>query len=155
MTALGPDEELGLRAAEMEDEEGLGCGEEQSLQLNLGDLDLTSDEFILDEVDIHIQANLEDSLVQEALKTGVDLRQYSKQVELELRHIEHASIKDCILPPRSPGTGQGGPNVGEGPCTRQKTGPGLRAGMMEGRGVTSRIAVPMCAQPSCAHSHTS
>uniref|UniRef100_K7FFH9 Uncharacterized protein n=1 Tax=Pelodiscus sinensis TaxID=13735 RepID=K7FFH9_PELSI len=94
MTALGPDEELGLRAAEMEDEEGLGCGEEQSLQLNLGDLDLTSDEFILDEVDIHIQANLEDSLVQEALKTGVDLRQYSKQVELELRHIEHASIKD-------------------------------------------------------------
>uniref|UniRef100_A0A8C0FZX2 Vacuolar protein sorting-associated protein 52 homolog n=1 Tax=Chelonoidis abingdonii TaxID=106734 RepID=A0A8C0FZX2_CHEAB len=69
---------------------------EQSLQLNLGDLDLTSDEFILDEVDIHIQANLEDSLVQEALKTGVDLRQYSKQVELELQHIEHASIRDYI-----------------------------------------------------------
>uniref|UniRef100_A0A452HW76 Vacuolar protein sorting-associated protein 52 homolog n=1 Tax=Gopherus agassizii TaxID=38772 RepID=A0A452HW76_9SAUR len=67
-----------------------------SLQLNLGDLDLTSDEFILDEVDIHIQANLEDSLVQEALKTGVDLRQYSKQVELELQHIEHASISDYI-----------------------------------------------------------
>uniref|UniRef100_A0A8C3H7A0 Vacuolar protein sorting-associated protein 52 homolog n=1 Tax=Chrysemys picta bellii TaxID=8478 RepID=A0A8C3H7A0_CHRPI len=57
---------------------------------------LTSDEFILDEVDIHIQANLEDSLVQEALKTGVDLRQYSKQVELELQHIEHASIRDYI-----------------------------------------------------------
>uniref|UniRef100_A0A4W4E5G9 Vacuolar protein sorting-associated protein 52 homolog n=1 Tax=Electrophorus electricus TaxID=8005 RepID=A0A4W4E5G9_ELEEL len=45
----------------------------------LGDLDLTTDEFILDEVDIHIQANLEDELVKEALKTGVDLRQYSKQ----------------------------------------------------------------------------
>lgn len=87
---------------------------------------------------VHIQANLEDSLVQEALKTvscppppfpeagaqlnppspgdsplspqGMDLRQYSKQVELELQHIEHASIRDCILPhgvpPRahSPGT---------------------------------------------------
>ncbi|MBN3277472.1 VPS52 protein, partial [Polyodon spathula] len=64
--------------------------------LNLRDLDLTSDEFILDEVDIHIQANLEDELVKEALKTGVDLRQYSKQVETELQHIEQASIKDYI-----------------------------------------------------------
>ncbi|XP_066524386.1 vacuolar protein sorting-associated protein 52 homolog [Hoplias malabaricus] len=64
--------------------------------LNLGDLDLTTDEFILDEVDIHIQANLEDELVKEALKTGVDLRQYSKQVEEELHRIEQASIKDYI-----------------------------------------------------------
>uniref|UniRef100_A0A670HQT0 Vacuolar protein sorting-associated protein 52 homolog n=1 Tax=Podarcis muralis TaxID=64176 RepID=A0A670HQT0_PODMU len=45
---------------------------------------------------VHIQANLEDALVQEALKTGVDLRHYSKQVELELQHIENASIKDYI-----------------------------------------------------------
>uniref|UniRef100_A0A4W3J8D7 Vacuolar protein sorting-associated protein 52 homolog n=1 Tax=Callorhinchus milii TaxID=7868 RepID=A0A4W3J8D7_CALMI len=59
-------------------------------------MDLTSDEFILDEVDIHIQANLEDELVKEALKTGVDLRHYSKQVETELQHIEYASIKDYI-----------------------------------------------------------
>ncbi|XP_053190620.1 vacuolar protein sorting-associated protein 52 homolog [Scomber japonicus] len=64
--------------------------------LNLGELDLTTDEFILDEVDIHIQANLEDDLVKEALKTGVDLRQYSKQVETELQKIEQASIKDYI-----------------------------------------------------------
>lgn len=47
---------------------------------------------------VHIQANLEDDLVKEALKTGVDLRQYSKQVESELQRIEQASIKDCILP---------------------------------------------------------
>uniref|UniRef100_A0A8C6WHJ0 Vacuolar protein sorting-associated protein 52 homolog n=1 Tax=Neogobius melanostomus TaxID=47308 RepID=A0A8C6WHJ0_9GOBI len=64
--------------------------------LNLGELDLTTDEFILDEVDTHIQANLEDDLVKEALKTGVDLRQYSKQVESELQRIEQASIKDYI-----------------------------------------------------------
>ncbi|XP_028296731.1 vacuolar protein sorting-associated protein 52 homolog isoform X2 [Gouania willdenowi] len=64
--------------------------------LNLGELDLTTDEFILDEVDIHIQANLEDDLVKEALKTGVDLRQYSKQVEAELQRIEQASIRDYI-----------------------------------------------------------
>ncbi|XP_029023596.1 vacuolar protein sorting-associated protein 52 homolog [Betta splendens] len=64
--------------------------------LNLGELDLTTDELILDEVDTHIQANLEDDLVKEALKTGVDLRQYSKQVEAELQRIEQASIKDYI-----------------------------------------------------------
>uniref|UniRef100_A0A8C4IRX3 Vacuolar protein sorting-associated protein 52 homolog n=1 Tax=Dicentrarchus labrax TaxID=13489 RepID=A0A8C4IRX3_DICLA len=40
--------------------------------LNLGELDLTTDEFILDEVDIHIQANLEDDLVKEALKTRME-----------------------------------------------------------------------------------
>uniref|UniRef100_G3P5R3 Vacuolar protein sorting-associated protein 52 homolog n=1 Tax=Gasterosteus aculeatus aculeatus TaxID=481459 RepID=G3P5R3_GASAC len=48
---------------------------------NLGELDLTTDEFILDEVDS---------------KAGVDLRQYSKQVESELQRIEQASIKDYI-----------------------------------------------------------
>ncbi|CAF90117.1 unnamed protein product [Tetraodon nigroviridis] len=66
--------------------------------INLEELDLTTDEFVLDEVDIHIQANLEDDLVKEALRTGVDLRQYSKQVESELHRIEQASIKDCIPP---------------------------------------------------------
>ncbi|XP_060546141.1 vacuolar protein sorting-associated protein 52 homolog isoform X1 [Pantherophis guttatus] len=76
-----------------EEEEGQS---DEALPLNLGELDLTSEEFILDEVDIHIQANLEDALVQEALKTGVDLRQYSKQVEQELQQIENASIKDYI-----------------------------------------------------------
>ena len=28
---------------------------------------------------------------------GVDLRQYSKQIEKELLEVENASIKDCIL----------------------------------------------------------
>uniref|UniRef100_UPI003AAAD64C vacuolar protein sorting-associated protein 52 homolog n=1 Tax=Centroberyx gerrardi TaxID=166262 RepID=UPI003AAAD64C len=78
--------------AYLQDEKGEG----DIPNLNLGDLDLTTDEFILDEVDIHIQANLEDDLVKEALKTGVDLRQYSKQVEAELQRIEQASIKDYI-----------------------------------------------------------
>ncbi|CAN0352484.1 unnamed protein product [Lampetra fluviatilis] len=64
--------------------------------LPLGDLDLTSDECILDEVDTHIQANLEDELVKEALRTGVDLRHYSKHVEKELQEIENASIRDYI-----------------------------------------------------------
>ncbi|XP_077363755.1 vacuolar protein sorting-associated protein 52 homolog [Festucalex cinctus] len=68
----------------------------EMVQLQLGELDLTTDDLILDEVDLHIQANLEDELVKEALQTGVDLRQYSKQVEAELERIEQASIKDYI-----------------------------------------------------------
>ncbi|XP_013412635.1 vacuolar protein sorting-associated protein 52 homolog isoform X2 [Lingula anatina] len=65
-------------------------------QLHMGELDLTSEDFLLDEVDFHIQQNLEDDIVREALKTGVDLRQYSKQVEQELLEVENASIQDYI-----------------------------------------------------------
>ncbi|XP_064217245.1 vacuolar protein sorting-associated protein 52 homolog isoform X2 [Aotus nancymaae] len=91
--------ELVLRAgtSDMEEEEGpLAGGPGLQEPLQLGKLDITSDEFILDEVDVHIQANLEDELVKEALKTGVDLRHYSKQVELELQQIEQKSIRDYI-----------------------------------------------------------
>uniref|UniRef100_A0A8C6YZU4 Uncharacterized protein n=1 Tax=Nothoprocta perdicaria TaxID=30464 RepID=A0A8C6YZU4_NOTPE len=61
---------------------------------------------------VHIQANLEDELVQEALKSGVDLREYSKQVELELQEVERASIRDCIL--------QGGPGGERGHLDKLK-----------------------------------
>nr|XP_042122439.1 vacuolar protein sorting-associated protein 52 homolog [Peromyscus maniculatus bairdii] len=91
--------ELVLRAgaSDMEEEEGpLGGASGLQEPLQLGELDITSDEFILDEVDVHIQANLEDELVKEALRTGVDLRHYSKQVELELQQIEQKSIRDYI-----------------------------------------------------------
>ncbi|PVD21732.1 hypothetical protein C0Q70_17532 [Pomacea canaliculata] len=64
--------------------------------LQLGELDLTSEDFLLDEVDSHIQQNLEDEIVKEALNKGVDLRQYSKQVERELLEVENASIQDYI-----------------------------------------------------------
>ncbi|XP_052789808.1 vacuolar protein sorting-associated protein 52 homolog [Mya arenaria] len=64
--------------------------------LSLGDLDITSDDFLLEEVDVHIQENLEDEIVKEALKTGVDLRQYSRQIESELLQVENASIQDYI-----------------------------------------------------------
>lgn len=48
------------------------------------------------EVEIQLQKNLEDDVVQEILKTGTDLRQYSKQVEKELREVENKSIQDYI-----------------------------------------------------------
>uniref|UniRef100_A0A2K5CWV6 Vacuolar protein sorting-associated protein 52 homolog n=1 Tax=Aotus nancymaae TaxID=37293 RepID=A0A2K5CWV6_AOTNA len=71
--------ELVLRAgtSDMEEEEGpLAGGPGLQEPLQLGKLDITSDEFILDEVD--------------------DLRHYSKQVELELQQIEQKSIRDYI-----------------------------------------------------------
>ncbi|CAI9716348.1 Hypothetical predicted protein [Octopus vulgaris] len=74
-------------------EEGLGNFD---VVPNLGVLDLTSEDFLLDEVDFHIQQNLEDDIVKEALKTGVDLRQYSKQIEKELLEVENASIQGYI-----------------------------------------------------------
>ncbi|XP_057289466.1 vacuolar protein sorting-associated protein 52 homolog [Hydractinia symbiolongicarpus] len=65
------------------------------VDLNFGDLDLTSqDENVLDELDEFIQKNLEDSLVKEALNKGVDLRQYSKQIESDLRKVENESVHD-------------------------------------------------------------
>ncbi|KAI5742699.1 hypothetical protein M8J77_010274 [Diaphorina citri] len=39
---------------------------------------------------------LDDEIVQEVVKTGTDLRQYSKQVEKELKDVENKSIQDYI-----------------------------------------------------------
>lgn len=69
---------------------------QDEMNLNLGELDITSEDFWLDEVDVHIQQNLEDEIVKGALDTGVDLRQYSKTVERELLDVENASIQDYI-----------------------------------------------------------
>uniref|UniRef100_A0A8C1K842 Vacuolar protein sorting-associated protein 52 homolog n=1 Tax=Cyprinus carpio TaxID=7962 RepID=A0A8C1K842_CYPCA len=65
--------------------------------LNLGDLDLTTDEFILDEVDIHIQANLEDDLVKEALRTRMEGMLSSFQSDLssissEIQTLQQQSV---------------------------------------------------------------
>ncbi|XP_067217800.1 vacuolar protein sorting-associated protein 52 homolog isoform X2 [Chanodichthys erythropterus] len=65
--------------------------------LNLGDLDITTDEFILDEVDIHIQANLEDDLVKEALKTRMEGMLSSFQSDLssissEIQTLQQQSV---------------------------------------------------------------
>jgi len=46
--------------------------------------------------DAQLKNNLDDEVVQEVLKTGTDLRQYSRQVEKELKEVESKSIKDYI-----------------------------------------------------------
>ncbi|GFR04939.1 vacuolar protein sorting-associated protein 52 homolog [Trichonephila clavata] len=55
-----------------------------------------NDESNFEEVDVHIQENLEDDFIKEALKSGMDLRQYSRQIEKELKEVENASIQDYI-----------------------------------------------------------
>ncbi|XP_036362819.1 vacuolar protein sorting-associated protein 52 homolog [Octopus sinensis] len=87
------DLKMDTTAEDTNGEEGLGNFD---VVPNLGVLDLTSEDFLLDEVDFHIQQNLEDDIVKEALKTGVDLRQYSKQIEKELLEVENASIQGYI-----------------------------------------------------------
>ena len=54
------------------------------------------DDNFLEEVDLHIQANLEDEEVKEALNEGRDLREYAKTVQEELREVENKSIDDYI-----------------------------------------------------------
>jgi hypothetical protein len=68
-------------------------------ELNFGieDLDITSDDIDLTEIDEDIIRFQQDELVQQALKTGVDLREYSKNIESELRQVEIDSIEDCTL----------------------------------------------------------
>ncbi|BFZ20252.1 hypothetical protein BsWGS_23291 [Bradybaena similaris] len=66
------------------------------INLHLGELDFTSEDFLLDEVDLHIQENLEDDIVKEALNKGVDLRHYSKEIEQELHKVENESVQDYI-----------------------------------------------------------
>ncbi|XP_015927404.1 vacuolar protein sorting-associated protein 52 homolog [Parasteatoda tepidariorum] len=64
--------------------------------LLFGDDSYVNDESNFEEVDVHIQENLEDDFIKEALKSGMDLRQYSKQIEKELKDVENASIQDYI-----------------------------------------------------------
>lgn len=69
--------------------------------LDVGQLNIThDDDEILDEAAGHIQENLEDELVQDALRKGYDLRQYSREIESELRRAETHSIQDYIAQSR-------------------------------------------------------
>ncbi|XP_064474251.1 vacuolar protein sorting-associated protein 52 homolog isoform X2 [Ornithodoros turicata] len=60
------------------------------------DLQCDLDDPTFDQVDVHIQENMEDEFIQEALQSGMDLRQYSLQVEKDLQNIENLAIEDYI-----------------------------------------------------------
>ncbi|KOC65838.1 Vacuolar protein sorting-associated protein 52 like protein [Habropoda laboriosa] len=51
---------------------------------------------IFDDNEAQLPQDLEDDVVQEVLKTGTDLRQYSRQIEKELKEVENKSIQDYI-----------------------------------------------------------
>lgn len=51
---------------------------------------------IFDSNEEHLPQDLSDDVVQEVLKTGTDLRQYSRQIEKELKEVENKSIQDYI-----------------------------------------------------------
>lgn len=51
---------------------------------------------IFDTNDGQLSHDLGDDVVQEVLKTGTDLRQYSRQIEKELKEVENKSIQDYI-----------------------------------------------------------
>eukprot|EP00041_Stephanoeca_diplocostata_P036773 m.1355056 g.1355056 ORF g.1355056 m.1355056 type:complete len:700 (-) comp24932_c0_seq37:2552-4651(-) len=68
----------------------------ENFDLGLDDLNITSDDYSFEDVDGHIQANLEDEIVKEALDKGLDLRVYSRQIEDQLRSVEQSSVADYI-----------------------------------------------------------
>lgn len=51
---------------------------------------------IFDDNESQLPQDLRDDVVQEVLKTGTDLRQYSRQIEKELKEVENKSIQDYI-----------------------------------------------------------
>ncbi|CAK9814163.1 Vacuolar protein sorting-associated protein 52 homolog [Anthophora plagiata] len=51
---------------------------------------------IFDDNEVQLPQDLGDDVVQEVLKTGTDLRQYSRQIEKELKEVENKSIQDYI-----------------------------------------------------------
>eukprot|EP00051_Salpingoeca_urceolata_P032791 m.17456 g.17456 ORF g.17456 m.17456 type:complete len:709 (+) comp5458_c0_seq1:1117-3243(+) len=66
------------------------------LELDLGELDLTTEDVSFDDVGGHIQENLDDELVREALDKGLDLRVYSRTVEDDLIQAENSSLQDYV-----------------------------------------------------------
>ncbi|WAR31449.1 VPS52-like protein [Mya arenaria] len=62
--------------------------------LSLGDLDITSDDFLLEEVDVHIQENLEDEIVKEALKTRMEEMLNGFQSDLSSISTEIQSLQE-------------------------------------------------------------
>lgn len=67
-----------------------------NFSINLGDLDITSNDVSFEDADGHIQANLEDEYVKEALDKGLDLRKFSQQIEDELQEVERTSVDDYL-----------------------------------------------------------
>jgi hypothetical protein len=73
------------------DEEG------DPISFSLGTLDITSSEDInFNEIDADLKRFQEDDMVQKSLSRGVDLRQYARETERDLRELTQDSIQDYM-----------------------------------------------------------
>nr|CAG4707666.1 unnamed protein product [Naegleria fowleri] len=79
--------------------EGSGVIGVSEVNFDVNDLDITNDDFeeLISDLDtIDLNAFQQDELVQKAIQEGVDLREYSKHIEDDLRKIETQSIDDYL-----------------------------------------------------------
>ena len=62
--------------------------EQDSLELNLEELNLTSEEIDFGEIDDDLERFQEDEMVQQALQRGVDLRKYGQELAAQLKEVQ-------------------------------------------------------------------
>ncbi|KAL9645215.1 hypothetical protein ABK040_002416 [Willaertia magna] len=73
--------------------------EDVEINFDVNELDITNDDFeeLIGDLDtLDFQSFQQDDLIQQAIKEGVDLREYSKNIEEDLRKIETQSIDDYL-----------------------------------------------------------
>ena len=71
--------------------------DESDSEFSLGTLDITTeDEIDFNEIDQDLKRFQQDEMVQKSLSRGVDLRQYARETERELRELTQDSIQDYM-----------------------------------------------------------
>lgn len=66
------------------------------VQLDFDDLNFSAEDIDFATIDADLEQFRRDPIVEDALKQGVDLRQYARQIDKELREVELRSIKDYV-----------------------------------------------------------
>lgn len=60
------------------------------LDLDLKDLNITSEDIDFDEIDEDLERFQEDDMVKQALNRGIDLKKYGRELELQLKDVLHS-----------------------------------------------------------------
>eukprot|EP00048_Salpingoeca_helianthica_P024708 m.34679 g.34679 ORF g.34679 m.34679 type:complete len:710 (+) comp9546_c0_seq3:57-2186(+) len=86
-----------LDGGEMETGEAQDGMEDLNITVDLGQLDLTTEEDIdLEDIGESIKENLNDDVVRAALEKGLNLRDYLMEVDLSLQRVEQESFQDYL-----------------------------------------------------------
>jgi hypothetical protein len=91
MTTMYPTEESVLHDCEND------IGE--NFELDLDDLNMTSEDIDFDEIDDDLERFQEDEMVQQALQRGVDLRKYGQELAAQLKEVISQSTGLSYLSP--------------------------------------------------------